>query len=446
MLGSQNALIGHNAGKSITTGSYNAFIGDEVGYFNTTGQLNIFIGARTGYQNTTGESNAFIGANAGYNNTIGSNNSFIGYLAGYSNISGISNSFIGNRAGYLNITGKYNSFIGYFTGYSNTSGNDNAFIGSYAGNANTTGNDNAFFGHASGAYNTTGTGNAFVGTYAGYNNTTGVGNTYVGLGAGGGAESSYNTFLGANAGSSPMINNAVAIGHNAIVNQNNSMVLGGTGVNSLSVGIGTEAPQNTLEITQGTPGNSGLRLTNLTSAVSTTYTTDKFLTVTASGDVVLATSGTPNLRQAATAADGLWQTSGEHLQNNNSGGVIIGQQMIKTPSDYKLFVEKGILTEKVKVAIKNTSEWSDKVFERGYQLKSLGEVEQHIQQQGHLPGVPSATEVVEKGIDVAKMDAKLLEKIEELTLYSIQLEKTSQQQQAKIDELERLVKGLLEKK
>ncbi|WP_461075028.1 hypothetical protein [Spirosoma flavus] len=100
--------------------------------------------------------------------------------------------------------------------------------------------------------------------------------------------------------------------------------------------------------------------------------------------------------------------------------------------------------------MKNTIDWSDKVFDDTYQLKRLSEVEQYIKTNKHLPGVPSAKEVVEKGIDVAKMDAKLLEKIEELTLYSIQLEKESkareQKQQAKIDELKALVKQLLEKK
>ncbi|GAB3988126.1 hypothetical protein GCM10028807_10100 [Spirosoma daeguense] len=125
-----------------------------------------------------------------------------------------------------------------------------------------------------------------------------------------------------------------------------------------------------------------------------------------------------------------------------------------------MFVSKGILTEKVKVAVKNTNEWSDKVFEKGYSLKSLGEVETHIQQHGHLPGIPSANEVISQGIDVAKMDAKLLEKIEELTLYSIQLEKEAktekvnrQLDQQKIQKLETemtelkvLLKKVLEKR
>lgn len=97
-----------------------------------------------------------------------------------------------------------------------------------------------------------------------------------------------------------------------------------------------------------------------------------------------------------------------------------------TPAGYRLYVADGILTEKVKVAIQNSGNWSDYVFQQGYQLRPLSEVEQFIQQHGHLPGVPSAQEVVEQGIDVAAMDAKLLEKIEELTLYMLQLKKENE--------------------
>ena len=63
------------------------------------------------------------------------------------------------------------------------------------------------------------------------------------------------------------------------------------------------------------------------------------------------------------------------------------------------------------------------MFEKGYHLRSLGEVERYINQQKHLPGVPSAEQVVREGVDVGKMDAKLLEKIEEMTLYMIDMKK-----------------------
>jgi len=107
---------------------------------------------------------------------------------------------------------------------------------------------------------------------------------------------------------------------------------------------------------------------------------------------------------------------------DHDGKVAIGSDLT-TPDGYRLFVEDGILTEKIQVAIKNTSNWSDFVFADDYELKGLGEVEQFISENKHLPGVPSANAMVSEGLNVAKMDALLLQKVEELTLYMIELEK-----------------------
>lgn len=104
-----------------------------------------------------------------------------------------------------------------------------------------------------------------------------------------------------------------------------------------------------------------------------------------------------------------------------AGALVIGTT--NTPSGYKLYVETGILTEKVKVAIKTSANWADYVFADNYALQPLPQVEEYIRTHKHLPGMPSANEVVEHGVDLATMDAKLLEKIEELTLHLIRLEK-----------------------
>lgn len=106
-----------------------------------------------------------------------------------------------------------------------------------------------------------------------------------------------------------------------------------------------------------------------------------------------------------------------------NGNVLIGDPTTTLPTGYKLYVQTGILAEKVKVAVANSSNWSDYVFEKDYQLKNLNEVESFIKANKHLPNVPSGNEVVEEGIDMATMDAKLLEKIEELTLYIIEQNK-----------------------
>lgn len=140
-----------------------------------------------------------------------------------------------------------------------------------------------------------------------------------------------------------------------------------------------------------------------------------------------------------------WTTSGTNIYYG-TGKVLIGNPNLVgfkgTPGTYQLYVQGGILTEKVKVAVATTNDWADYVFANGYKLRSLKEVEKFVQQNKHLPNVPSAQEVVNEGIDMAKMDAKLLEKIEELTLYLIELDKKNADQEKKIAELSKTIKAL----
>ena len=80
------------------------------------------------------------------------------------------------------------------------------------------------------------------------------------------------------------------------------------------------------------------------------------------------------------------------------------------------------------------------MFDYDYQLRSLHEVREHIDEHGHLPGVPSAREVEERaGLDLADTNRILLEKIEELTLYTLE-------QQQQLDELRATVSQLEKRK
>jgi hypothetical protein len=96
-------------------------------------------------------------------------------------------------------------------------------------------------------------------------------------------------------------------------------------------------------------------------------------------------------------------------------------------SGYDLYVEGGIRATSVKVDA--YANWPDFVFESSYDLLSLKETEQYIQENKHLPGVPSAAEVTEEGIELAEMNAILLQKIEELTLHLIEMQKQFNQLQ-----------------
>ena len=105
------------------------------------------------------------------------------------------------------------------------------------------------------------------------------------------------------------------------------------------------------------------------------------------------------------------------------------------PGLFKLAVNGNIRAKEVKVE----TGWSDFVFEKTYKLPTLEEVENHIKKNGHLKDIPSAKEVEKNGVLLGQMDSKLLQKIEELTLYTIQQEKkikSLEKQAVKIEKLE----------
>lgn len=119
----------------------------------------------------------------------------------------------------------------------------------------------------------------------------------------------------------------------------------------------------------------------------------------------------------------------------NGGNVGIG---ITTPSE-KLEVNGTIRSKKVKVEV---SGWPDYVFSPNYKLKPLQELEQFIQQNQHLPEVPAAKEVEANGLDLGDMEATLLKKIEELTLYMIEQNKRLEKLETENKELKKEVAGL----
>lgn len=106
-----------------------------------------------------------------------------------------------------------------------------------------------------------------------------------------------------------------------------------------------------------------------------------------------------------------------------NGNMLIGDPSvvnINTTNSYGLYVQNGILTSKVKVAIVNSANWADYVFMPGYQLSPLDSVKTFVQTNQHLQGVPSSSEVQKDGVDLLQMNIILLQKIEEMTLYMIQ--------------------------
>lgn len=111
-----------------------------------------------------------------------------------------------------------------------------------------------------------------------------------------------------------------------------------------------------------------------------------------------------------------------------AGNVGIGTVM---PS-HKLAVNGQV---KSKGFIQDTSNWSDYVFDPGYRLAPLAEVEAHIKEKKHLPGVPSEAELVKNGLDLGEMSKVQMAQIEQLMLHVIALNKQVQAQAAEIKQL-----------
>jgi trimeric autotransporter adhesin len=314
---------------------------------------------------------------------------------------GTASTYIGVRAGFQsNSSLSGNTFTGFETGKNNV-GSFNVFNGAWAGQSNTTGANNAFLGHRAGEANIGGSFNLFLG-----NNTNG---------------------FGANAAT---LQRAGAIGYNARVSVNDAIVLGDFQNANLKVGIGVHDPQYRFEIsgdinirkngsvpgrlrfssrnfihadeqdylvlTAAQPGQSGLRFANLTSQVATTQTTNQFLSLDAEGRV------------------GLFQPL--------------------------------VSARQVRLQVANPLDWADHVFAADYPLPSLKQVGQYIQTNGHLPHLPSAQTMTERGASVEELIKGLVKTQEEQTRYLLQLQAENEQLRKEDAEIRALLKQVLEKK
>jgi hypothetical protein len=108
-------------------------------------------------------------------------------------------------------------------------------------------------------------------------------------------------------------------------------------------------------------------------------------------------------------------------KNYMSGDLRIGTTTDPYAGEYKVIVDGKILSEEVR--IQNSSAWPDYVFQENYNLMPLDQLAQSIEDNGHLPNIPPAKVVESEGIQVGDMQIRMMEKIEELTLYILQLEK-----------------------
>jgi Phage T4 tail fibre len=205
-----------------------------------------------------------------------------------------------------------------------------------------------------------------------------------------------------------------------------------------NVGVGTTTPaykfevntsagseQSSLGIEKVNPGTDNPGLMPTTRLVYNWYATPK-----ASINFHRGGGDQDGFMSFSTSATG---TLVERMRIFRDGNVGIGTT---DPGPFKLAVEGKIGAREVKVTL---SAWADYVFNKEYKLMNLSELEAFIKKNNHLPNIPSAQEVKENGgIELGEMNAKLLEKVEELTLYVIELKKEN-------EEIKKTLKNLLYK-
>jgi len=183
------------------------------------------------------------------------------------------------------------------------------------------------------------------------------------------------------------------------------------------VGIGTASPGTLLHLKNSDPTLITLQRENSTANVNIAYKNDNNLIyagLDVNGGFTIGTE--PNLIASSV------------FTARSNGNIGIGT----TAPTEKLSVKGKIRAQEIKVELTG---WADYVFAKDYKLPTLEETENHIKKNGHLPNIPSAAEVAKNGVELGEMNKKLLQKIEELTLYIID-------QQKRIEKLENKTPGL----
>ncbi|AXG69495.1 hypothetical protein KORDIASMS9_01718 [Kordia sp. SMS9] len=253
-------------------------------------------------------------------------------------------------------------------------------------NSGTGGTDNSNFGVSAGQNLATGGNeNTFIGYFAGQSNTTGDRNTFMGSNAGANATSTRNTFLGSYAGElntsggSNVYMGFYAGRNNTSGSRNvcigkDAGVWNTTGSDNVFIGFGSGKDET---------GSHKLYVDNNYNATPLIY-----------GDF---------------SSDKL----GINTKNliNSLGNMNL--------SAYSMYVKGGTIAEEVRIR----TGWADYVFDNNYKLMPIHEVADFIDKNGHLPNIPSAKTVESEGLELGVITTKQQEKIEELTLYMIQLQK-----------------------
>ncbi len=184
--------------------------------------------------------------------------------------------------------------------------------------------------------------------------------------------------------------------------------------NGGNVGIGETFPAEKLHVNGNTmiDGDATLNTVNPTIQLQNSDVNKGFIQL--SGDNIRIGTNSGN-----TVGKFVIRTNGgDRVFVDESGNVNIGSQT--DAPGYKLRVDGKMICEEVKVKL--STAWPDYVFDEKHKLMTIGELSKFIRQNKHLPNIPSAKEIESNGMEVGDMQKRMMEKIEELTLYIISLQ------------------------
>lgn len=224
------------------------------------------------------------------------------------------------------------------------------------------------------------------------------------------------------------------------------------------VGIGQVNPSRKLEVTESSAQVMALLSSNSSSGalldIKRTNGSANHSAIRLLNDQGLARGvfGFDKINNVTFVGYNQWSTAIHPLNITANGSVGLGTVSPGAKLDVngtshfsgKMVVEDDIESKKLKVTA-NPGTVPDYVFQPGYQYLTLDQLEAFINTNSHLPNVPSAKEVETNGQDVGNMQLKLLEKVEELVLYTIDQQKQLKSQQQEIEKLKEEVKALKKK-